>query len=104
MLVFCQGLNFNGADLSRLDLHYINFKMASLKGANLLHTNLSGANLERADLSMACLDVSFFVNSCDRDKEISNISVQQSESITNHLHSICMYFYFFLKIWAKDLP
>ncbi|XP_026212582.1 BTB/POZ domain-containing protein KCTD9b isoform X2 [Anabas testudineus] len=52
----CQGLNFNGADLSRLDLRYINFKMANLKGANLTHTNLSGANLERADLSMACLD------------------------------------------------
>ncbi|KAM4719364.1 BTB/POZ domain-containing protein KCTD9-like isoform 2-T2 [Anableps anableps] len=52
----CQGLNFTGADLSRLDLRYINFKMASLRGANLFHANLSGANLERADLSMACLD------------------------------------------------
>ncbi|XP_034457494.1 BTB/POZ domain-containing protein KCTD9b isoform X2 [Hippoglossus hippoglossus] len=52
----CQGLNFNGADLSRLDLRYINFKMANLRGANLTHANLSGANLERADLSMACLD------------------------------------------------
>ncbi|XP_030005863.1 BTB/POZ domain-containing protein KCTD9b isoform X1 [Sphaeramia orbicularis] len=52
----CQGLNFNGADLSRLDLRYINFKMANLSGANLMHANLSGANLERADLSMACLD------------------------------------------------
>ncbi|XP_024154715.1 BTB/POZ domain-containing protein KCTD9b [Oryzias melastigma] len=52
----CQGLNFSGADLSRLDLRYINFKMANLRGANLSHANLSGANLERADLSMACLD------------------------------------------------
>ncbi|XP_060926698.1 BTB/POZ domain-containing protein KCTD9b [Limanda limanda] len=52
----CQGLNFNGADLSRLDLRCINFKMANLSGANLTHANLSGANLERADLSMACLD------------------------------------------------
>ncbi|KAK1884171.1 BTB/POZ domain containing protein KCTD9 [Dissostichus eleginoides] len=50
------GLNFNGADLSRLDLRYINFKMANLSGANLSHANLSGANLERADLSLACLD------------------------------------------------
>lgn len=58
VVVFCQGLNFNGADLSRLDLRYINFKMANLRGTNLTHTNLSGANLERADLSMACLDVS----------------------------------------------
>ncbi|XP_028273588.1 BTB/POZ domain-containing protein KCTD9b [Parambassis ranga] len=52
----CQGLNFTGADLSRLDLRYINFKMANLRGTNLAHANLSGANLERADLSMACLD------------------------------------------------
>lgn len=52
----CQGLNFTGADLSRLDLRYINFKMANLRGANLSHANLSGANLERADLSLACLD------------------------------------------------
>ncbi|XP_058473370.1 BTB/POZ domain-containing protein KCTD9b isoform X1 [Solea solea] len=52
----CQGLNFTGADLSRLDLRYINFKMANLRGANLTHANLSGANLERADLSMASLD------------------------------------------------
>ncbi|XP_055729937.1 BTB/POZ domain-containing protein KCTD9-like isoform X3 [Salvelinus fontinalis] len=52
----CQGLNFSGADLSRLDLRYINFKMANLRAANLTHANLSGANLERADLSSACLD------------------------------------------------
>ncbi|XP_069023019.1 BTB/POZ domain-containing protein KCTD9b isoform X2 [Embiotoca jacksoni] len=51
-----KGLNFTGTDLSRLDLRYINFKMANLRGANLTHANLSGANLERADLSMACLD------------------------------------------------
>ncbi|XP_030580724.1 BTB/POZ domain-containing protein KCTD9-like isoform X1 [Archocentrus centrarchus] len=52
----CQGLNFTGADLSRLDLRYINFKMANLRGTNMTHANLSGANLERADLSVACLD------------------------------------------------
>lgn len=52
----CQGLNFSGADLSRLDLRYINFKMANLSAANLAHANLSGANLDRADLSSACLD------------------------------------------------
>ncbi|XP_031658950.1 BTB/POZ domain-containing protein KCTD9 isoform X4 [Oncorhynchus kisutch] len=52
----CQGLNFSGADLSRLDLRYINFKMANLRAVNLTHANLSGANLERADLSSACLD------------------------------------------------
>ncbi|TRZ00643.1 hypothetical protein DNTS_027223 [Danionella cerebrum] len=53
----CQvGLNFSGADLSRLDLRYINFKMANLSRCNLTHANLCGANLERADLSSANLD------------------------------------------------
>lgn len=52
----CQGLNFSGADLSRLDLRYINFKMANLSRCNLTHANLCGTNLERADLSNANLD------------------------------------------------
>uniref|UniRef100_A0A8C2GKZ3 BTB/POZ domain-containing protein KCTD9 n=1 Tax=Cyprinus carpio TaxID=7962 RepID=A0A8C2GKZ3_CYPCA len=50
------GLNFSGADLSRLDLRYINFKMANLSRCNLTHANLCGTNLERADLSSANLD------------------------------------------------
>lgn len=54
----CQGLNFSGADLSRLDLRYINFKMANLSRCNLTHANLCCSNLERADLSGANLDVS----------------------------------------------
>lgn len=53
-----QGLNFSGADLSRLDLRYINFKMANLSRCNLTHANLCCSNLERADLSGANLDVS----------------------------------------------
>ncbi|XP_058869628.1 BTB/POZ domain-containing protein KCTD9-like isoform X1 [Acipenser ruthenus] len=52
----CQGLNFSGADLSRLDLRYINFKMANLSRCNLTHANLCCANLERADLSGANLE------------------------------------------------
>lgn len=52
-----QGLNFSGADLSRLDLRYINFKMANLSRCNLTHANLCCSNLERADLSGANLDV-----------------------------------------------
>ncbi|XP_056889446.1 BTB/POZ domain-containing protein KCTD9a isoform X3 [Takifugu flavidus] len=52
----CQGLNFSGADLSRLDLRYINFKMANLSRCNLMHANLCCSNLERADLSGANLD------------------------------------------------
>ncbi|MBN3271069.1 KCTD9 protein, partial [Polyodon spathula] len=54
----CQGLNFSGADLSRLDLRYINFKMANLSRCNLTHANLCCANLERADLSGANLEAS----------------------------------------------
>ncbi|NXM62118.1 KCTD9 protein, partial [Illadopsis cleaveri] len=54
---FLQGLNFSGADLSRLDLRYINFKMANLSRCNLAHANLCCANLERADLSGSVLDV-----------------------------------------------
>lgn len=53
-----QGLNFSGADLSRLDLRYINFKLANLSRCNLTHANLCCSNLERADLSGANLDVS----------------------------------------------
>ncbi|XP_053727740.1 BTB/POZ domain-containing protein KCTD9a isoform X1 [Synchiropus splendidus] len=52
----CQGLNFSGADLSRLDLRYINFKMANLSRCSLSHANLCCSNLERADLSGANLD------------------------------------------------
>ncbi|KAM4676214.1 BTB/POZ domain-containing protein KCTD9 isoform 2-T2 [Discoglossus pictus] len=52
----CQGLNFSGTDLSRLDLRYINFKMANLSRCNLSHANLCGASLERADLSGSVLD------------------------------------------------
>ncbi|NP_001091383.1 potassium channel tetramerization domain containing 9 S homeolog [Xenopus laevis] len=52
----CQGLNFSGADLSRLDLRYINFKMANLSRCNLAHANLCGSCLERADLSGSVLD------------------------------------------------
>lgn len=52
-----KGLNFSGADLSRLDLRYINFKMANLSRCNLTHANLCCSNLERADLSGANLDV-----------------------------------------------
>ncbi|XP_061763190.1 BTB/POZ domain-containing protein KCTD9a isoform X1 [Nerophis ophidion] len=52
----CQGLNFSGADLSRLDLRYINFKMANLSRCNLTHANLCCSNLERSDLSGANLD------------------------------------------------
>lgn len=57
IITFFQGLNFSGADLSRLDLRYINFKMANLSRCNLAHANLCCANLERADLSGSVLDV-----------------------------------------------
>lgn len=52
----CQGMNFAGANLSKLDLRGINFKYAVLKNANLGGANLSYCNFERADLSRAVLD------------------------------------------------
>lgn len=52
----CQGINFTGANLSKLDLRYVNFKYAILKNANLSGANLSYCNFERADLSKAILD------------------------------------------------
>ncbi|KAF6017671.1 KCTD9 [Bugula neritina] len=52
----CQGLNFSGADLSKLDLRNINFKYANLSDTNLAGANLSHVNFERADLSNSCLD------------------------------------------------
>ena len=48
----------SGADLSRLDLRYINFKLANLAGCNLAEANLAFSCLERADLSDCILDVS----------------------------------------------
>ena len=52
----CQGINFTGTDLSKLDLRYMNFKYAVLRGANLTGANLSYCTFERADLSQAKLD------------------------------------------------
>lgn len=52
----CQGMNFTGANLSKLDLRYINFKYAILKNSNLMGANLSYCNFERADLCKAKVD------------------------------------------------
>uniref|UniRef100_A0A2K6JMX8 KHA domain-containing protein n=1 Tax=Rhinopithecus bieti TaxID=61621 RepID=A0A2K6JMX8_RHIBE len=52
----CQGLNFSGADLSRLDLRYINFKTANLSCCSVAHANLCCLSLEQADLSGSVLD------------------------------------------------
>ncbi|BFY98188.1 hypothetical protein BsWGS_01228 [Bradybaena similaris] len=52
----CQGMNFAGANLSKLDLRYINFKYAILKNANLAGANLSFCNFERADMRRAIID------------------------------------------------
>jgi len=51
-----QGVNFSGADLSKLDLRHINFKFAKLVGADLRGANLAHCNLERADLTNCNLD------------------------------------------------
>ena len=52
----CQGLNFADANLSRMDLRYVNFKYANLRRANLGGANLSYCNFERADMSYGKLD------------------------------------------------
>ena len=51
-----QGINFTGADLSSLDLRYINFKLANLSGCNLSNANLYCCSFERADLTGANLN------------------------------------------------
>uniref|UniRef100_A0A2K6AA38 KHA domain-containing protein n=1 Tax=Mandrillus leucophaeus TaxID=9568 RepID=A0A2K6AA38_MANLE len=50
------GLNFSGADLSRLDPRYINFKTANLSCCSVAHANLCCVSLEQADLSGSVLD------------------------------------------------
>jgi hypothetical protein len=52
----CQGVNFSGANLSKLDLRYINFKYAVMRGTDLSGTTLQYCNFERADLSGANFD------------------------------------------------
>lgn len=54
-------MNFSGADLSRLDLRYINFKLADLSGCDLTKANLHSCSFERANLTEAKMDVSIFV-------------------------------------------
>ncbi|XP_076182764.1 BTB/POZ domain-containing protein KCTD9 isoform X2 [Ptiloglossa arizonensis] len=50
-----QGVDFVGADLSKLDLRHINFKFAIMRDCNLAGANLSECCFERADLSNANL-------------------------------------------------
>ncbi|CAH1784254.1 unnamed protein product [Owenia fusiformis] len=52
----CQGLNFSGAQLHKLDLRYINFKYANLQNVNFSCANISYCNFERADIANAVLD------------------------------------------------
>lgn len=52
----CQGMNFTGANLSKLDLRYINFKHANLKKTDFSGANVSYCNFERADLTSAIFD------------------------------------------------
>ena len=58
LILFSQGINLDSADLSKLDLRFINFKMANLRKTDLAHANLSNCCLERANLSGAHMDVS----------------------------------------------
>lgn len=49
------GINFSGADLTKLDLHMVNFAGANLQGANLSDTNLLWANLSQTNMNGANL-------------------------------------------------
>jgi BTB/POZ domain-containing protein KCTD9 len=51
-----QSVNLQGADLSRLDLSWINFRYAILSSTNLSGSNLSFSCFERADMSKANLE------------------------------------------------
>lgn len=51
-----QGVNMSGADLSKLDLRFINLKYAVMQNTILTQANMSCCLLERADLSGAKLD------------------------------------------------
>jgi len=57
-----QGVNFEGADLSNLDLRNINFKYANLHKVNLTNSNLSFCDMERANLSEAVFDGATLIN------------------------------------------
>jgi len=50
-----RGMNFQGADLSNLDLSGMNMARAKLAGADLQHTLLDGVSLQEADLRGANL-------------------------------------------------
>ncbi len=49
----CQGMNFERADLSKLDLRYINLKLANLSEADLSGANMSFCCLERTNMTRA---------------------------------------------------
>uniref|UniRef100_A0A8C8JSF7 BTB domain-containing protein n=1 Tax=Oncorhynchus tshawytscha TaxID=74940 RepID=A0A8C8JSF7_ONCTS len=86
----CQGLNFSGADLSRLDLRYINFKMANLSRCNLTHANLCSSNLERADLSGANLDDAILRTHLDSRNEKHGTDNTCLTSGVEHLISVLL--------------
>ncbi|KAK7070260.1 BTB/POZ domain-containing protein kctd9 [Halocaridina rubra] len=57
-----QGVNLQGADLSKLDLRNINFKFADLSHCNLSGVNMTGCCLERANLCGANLEAAQLLN------------------------------------------
>lgn len=57
-----QGVNLQGADLSKLDLRNINFKFADLSHCNLSGANMNGCCLERANLCGANLEGAQLLN------------------------------------------
>jgi hypothetical protein len=53
---FVPGANFDGCDLSNINLFGFNLNNASFRGANLLNTNFSKANLSNADFAGAYIN------------------------------------------------
>lgn len=56
-----QGVNLSRADLSKLDLRFINFKYANFHKAKLMGANLNYCCLERADFSEANIEGASFL-------------------------------------------
>lgn len=84
-------MNFTNANLSKLDLRYINFKYAVLKNANLSGANLSYCNFERADLCHAVLDVS----SCISKRGFFLLFCRNLQN-----HSILIVCNYFVEFWG----
>eukprot|EP00730_Choanoeca_flexa_P004172 TRINITY_DN11619_c0_g2_i7.p1 TRINITY_DN11619_c0_g2~~TRINITY_DN11619_c0_g2_i7.p1 ORF type:complete len:730 (+),score=135.69 TRINITY_DN11619_c0_g2_i7:127-2316(+) len=77
----CQGLNFTGSDLSKMDLSGINFRYAKLDDCNLSHCQLQNCCFEGASLKGAKLDHSVMMG-CN----LSRANFEQASLIDCNFH------------------